>query len=367
MKKILHLTPPDINNGVYRYIFNHMKYMDRQAYRFAFLTKNPAGLQNTDEFRKYSFPVHALCSVERDDPDSFRKEIVRILGTGYDAIHLHTSYWRGFLIEEIAMELGLPQVIVHSHSTGIDVPGQEERMGLLEKHEAFKARFGPQYATDLCACSEMAGEWLYGKQIPKDSIHILRNAIEVERYHFHPQIRKEKREEWGLEGRLVIGNIGRYCYQKNQDFLLRVFARAHRRNPRLFLLLIGQGELLPELKRTAGYLGIGDDVLFLGLQEHVEEYLQAMYVFCLPSRFEVLAISAVESQTEGLPCLMADTVSRETAITDLARFLPLEEEVWEEALIKYPDHFCRERLDERIAESGYDIRQAARSLERLYD
>ena len=99
----------------------------------------------------------------------------------------------------------------------------------------------------------------------------------------------------------------------------------------------------------------------------MEEYLQAMDVFCLPSRFEGLAISAVEAQTAGLPCLMADTVSRETAITDLARFLPLEEEVWEEALIKYPDHFCRERLDERIAESGYDIRQAARSLERLYD
>ena len=65
MEKILHMTPPDINNGVYRYIFNHMRYMDMQKYQFAFLTKGAEELKLTEEYRQYGF-----------------KSIIYIIGSG---------------------------------------------------------------------------------------------------------------------------------------------------------------------------------------------------------------------------------------------------------------------------------------------
>ncbi len=367
MKKILHMTPPIINNGVYRYIFNHMQYIDQEKYQFTFLTKNPMGLKKTKEYRHYGFPVRAFSNVERDNPNGLRDEIVRILREGYDAIHLHTSYWRGFLIEQIAMELGVPRVIVHSHSTGIDEAGEKDREELFKKHHAYKEKFSLEYATDVCACSKLAGEWLYGEQIPKEKIQILPNAIHVERYHFQAQIRQEKRKELGIDNRIVVGNTGRYCYQKNQEFLLRVFAKARKENPALFLLFLGEGELLGELKKLAEELGIQRDISFLGWQEHAEDYLQAMDVFCLPSRFEGLAISAVEAQASGLPCLVSDAIDMGTALTDLVEFLPLVEELWIQKLVGCTKDFVRVWKDEEIAEKGYDICQAARRLEEFYD
>lgn len=367
MKKILHMTPPDINNGVYRYIFNHMQYMNLQKYQFSFLTKNIEGLKATEEFKKYNFRVHALRNVERDNPNGLRDEVIRILGEGFDAIHLHTSSWRGFMIEQVAMELGISRVIVHSHSTGIDETDEKVRVERFLQHNAYKEKFSMEYATDVCACSSLAGDWLFGPQIPRQVIQILPNAIDVHRYHFSPRVREEKRHNMGLEERVVVGNVGRYCYQKNQAFLLRAFAKALRRNRKLFLLLIGQGELVQELREQSKKLGVEKDVCFLGWQEHVEEYLQIMDVFCLPSRFEGLGISAVEAQTAGLPCILSDTIPEETALTDLVEFLPMDEEVWAEHILQYTNHFSRECRDGEIAEKGFDIRTAASHLEEFYE
>lgn len=367
--KVLHMTPPDINNGVYRYIFNHMRYMDMQKYRFAFLTKGAEELKLTQEYQQYGFSVYPLHNRQRDSREGLRQEVVRVLSQGYDAIHLHTSSWRGFLIEEIAMEMKVGRVIVHSHSTGIDVADESERKKQTEEHETYKKLFSMKYAayaTDICACSALAADWLFGSEIPREKIQILPNAIDVRRYSFQPEKRHAFRRRLNLEHRIVVGNVGRYSYQKNQEFLLRAFAKAYARNHSLFLLCLGEGVLLEKLKAMSGQFGIEDSVLFLEWKDNVEDYLQAMDVFCLPSRFEGLPISAIEAQAAGVKCLISEHVTEEVMITDLVTFLPLEEECWAEELAGYRADVYRGRQDEKIACAGYDIRSAARRLEELY-
>lgn len=364
--KILHMTPPDINNGVYRYIFNHMQYMDMQKYQFSFLTKGAEELRLTEEYRRYGFPVYMLHNRQRDSQEGLRQEVVRILSRGYDAIHLHTSSWRGFLIEETAIEMGVGKVIVHSHSTGIDVADERERRKQTEEHRWYKEQFSMEYATDVCACSVLAADWLFGSRIPKGQIQILPNAVDVKKYHFQPEKRQKIRACLNLENRIVIGNVGRYSYQKNQEFLLRSFAKAHPCNPSLFLLCLGEGALLEKLKTLSAQFGIENSVLFMEWTDHVEDYLQAMDIFCLPSRFEGLPISAIEAQAAGLRCLISENVTKEVRITDLVTFLPLEEVCWAEELAGSRIDTCRDRQDEKIAGAGYDIRLAARRLEELY-
>lgn len=367
MKKILHMTPPDINNGVYKYVFNQMKYIDQSKYRFDFLTRNEKDLMATKEYQQYHFKIQSFHNTERESKGGLREEITYILSQGYDTIHLHTSIWRGFLIEEIAMELKIPQVIVHSHSTGIDFSSQEDRDRLFRIHEQYKSAFDMSKATDICACSELAGEWLYGSQIPRNLIKIMPNAIEVEKYHFQPEVRRELRNKLGLSNRVVIGNVGRYCYQKNQEFLVKAFSRAYKNNKNIFLLLIGEGELQEEIRKLVVKLGIEDSVLCLNWQENVEEYLQIMDIFCLPSHFEGLPISVIEAQAAGLPCYVADTITREVKITDLVTFLPLIEEEWQYILEKSNINNNREHFDDEISKNGYDVRNAAVKLEQLYD
>ncbi len=367
MIKVLHMTPPDVNNGVYRYVFSHMQYMDRSRFQFAFLTKGAEKLRQTLEYKKYGFGIYELKGVQREGAERFRRESVQILENGFDILHLHTSSWRGFMIEEIAMEQKVPRVIVHSHSAGIDegVPKLwEERVRV---HESFKQQFSMKYATDVWACSAAAAKWLYGANIPSYRIRIMPNAIDIERYRFQPEKRFRLRQQMGLEDKLVVGNIGRYAFQKNQEFLLRVFAAAYGKDNRLHLLCLGEGEMLPRLRRLAETLGIEKSVSLIGWQKNAEDYLQVMDVFCLPSRFEGLPISVVEAQAAGLKCLVADTVTEEVKLTDLVSFLPLEEEQWVQELLHCNIQNHRECRDEEIIRAGYEIQSAAKKLEEMYE
>lgn len=366
-KKILHMTPPIINNGVYQYIFNHMAYMDRERFQFDFLTRNAKALAATEEYRKYGFSIQSFSSTERNDEEELRREITDILKQGYDAIHLHTSFWRGFLIEQIAMELNVPKVIVHSHSTWVDVADDKKREEMLRIHNAYKMKFDFRYATDVCACSALAGDWLYGERIPREKIQILPNAIDVEKYSFHPEIRDSVRKRLGVEDKTVIGSVGRYCYQKNQGFLIRAFAKAREQNKNLFLMLIGGGELRDELKKQIADAGLKDAVCCLNWQEKVQDYFQAMDVFCLPSLFEGLGITCIEAQAAGLRCLLADTIPEEAEVTDLVTFLPLDEQIWAEEIAQSRQAGDRGRKDKEIEAKGYDIRSAVKKLEKLYE
>lgn len=365
--RILHMTPPDVNNGVYRYIFNHMRYMDMGKYQFTFLTKGAEELKRTREYEQYKFPVYMLQNRQRDSALGLQREVAGILSQGYDMIHLHTSSWRGFLIEQTAMEMGMGKVIVHSHSTGIDVADEAERKRQREEHETYKKQFSMEYATDVWACSVFAADWLFGPGIPRERIQILPNAIDVRKYHFQPEKRRQIRAVLNVENRVLVGNVGRYSYQKNQEFLLRAFARAYTKNASLFLLCMGEGVIMERLKALSRQLDIEGSVLFLEWKNNVEDYLQAMDVFCLPSRFEGLPISAIEAQAAGLRCLISRHVTREVRITDLVTFLPLEEAAWGEELAGCGPDPHRDRQDEKIAGAGYDIRAAARRLEELYE
>lgn len=367
MKRILHMTPPDIKNGVYRYIFNHMQFMNMQKYSFSFWTKGAKELRETSEYKKYGFGIYELKGTQREDKDAFQKEIIEVLGQGFDILHLHTSSWRGFLIEEVAMELGIPKVIVHSHSTGIDVKDKEERVQRIHIHEIYQKQFSLKYATDVWACSHLAATWLFGTSVPLDKIQIMPNAIDTSRYCFDLKKRQQIRDKLKLHGKYVIGNIGRYTYQKNQAFLIRVIAELRKKRENVYFLCLGDGELLQELRELTETYGLKNHVSLMEWQEHTEDFLQAMDVFCLPSRFEGFPISAIEAQTAGLKCLISDTVTEEVKITDLVQFLPLEEQRWVNELLVGKNLEQREKWSEVVAKKGYDIKIAAKRLEKMYD
>lgn len=367
MKRILHMTPPILNNGIYKYIFGNLEYIDRSQYQFEFLTQNREGLMETDEYRKYRFPIQKISTTQRHSPERFRREIEKILSDGYDVLQLHTSYWRGFLIEEIAMELGIPKVIVHSHSTGIDVSDDQERASRLAVHESLKDQFDERYATHFWSCSHMAADWLFGKQIDRTKIRILPNAIDLQRYGYRNDIRERKRAQLGLEHKFVMGNTGRFEYQKNHEFLLRVFVKVYKRNPAARLLLAGEGENMDKIRNMAEEAGVSQAILFLGWREDVDELLQAMDVYCLPSWFEGFPIVLIEAQAAGLQCMVSSLVTNEASITECIHRMDLEEDNWVRAIEALADGYERQDTTAQLRAAGYDLPEQARALEKLYD
>lgn len=364
--KILHMTPPEVQNGVYQYIFNHMAFIDQSKYEFSFLTKAAGELRETKEYEKYRFPIYHLKGVQRNGRNEFEKEIRGILGQGFDVIHLHTSAWRGFLIEEIAMDMKIPKVVVHSHSSGIDFANEAQREEILRDHLYYKERFTMKYATDICACSGIAADWLFSDNISREQIQILPNAIDIKKFAIDKKVRNKMRYNLGIQDRIVLGNVGRYSFTKNQEFLVRCFAEAHTQNPQLFLILIGQGENISYIKGLVDELGMEEHIRCYGWMENIPGFLQAMDIFCLPSKFEGLPISVVEAQAAGLHCLVSDTVTRETNLTGLVEFLPLRRECWVDAIVQAEINEHRKCMDNLFDEAGYSMEASCQKLLGIY-
>lgn len=360
------MTPSVVKNGVYRYIFNHLKYIDRDRFEFSFLMQDPKELMKTEEYEKYRFEIRSFSIPQRVDPVRFRKEIVEILSDRYDVLHLHTSYWRGFMIEEIAMELGIPKVIVHSHSSSIDQADTREREEQRKIHEEMKRQFDETYATDFWACSHMAADWLYGPQIDRHRIKIMPNAIETAKYTFCERDRNHYRVKYGLDGKLVLGHTGRFEYQKNHRFLIEVFAEVHARIPHSVLVLIGEGPEEASVREWVCARGLAETVLFLGWRDDVAEWLQAFDIYCLPSRFEGLPISLIEAQAAGLQCIVSSFVTREVQITDQVDFLELDVQQWCEKIEECAEPYERQDTSDQIICAGYDMEQQVKLLEKEY-
>ena len=95
--------------------------------------------------------------------------------------------------------------------------------------------------------------------------------------------------------------------------------------PNVKLLLIGEGPDENKIKMIVKQQGLSNYVLFYGISDKVNELLQAMDVFILPSHFEGLPIVGVEAQAAGLPVIFSDKITREAKIINNVSFLSIKE------------------------------------------
>lgn len=284
----------------------------------------------------------------------------------YDVLHLNAFQGLSLSYLHIAKKSGVPIRIAHSHNTSLRKSAT--RPLKMAVHSITKEVYSED-ATQLWACSEGAAEFLFSHQVLlKRGYSFIPNGIDTQRFRFNPCVRNSVRKELNLEGKLVVGNIGRLCYQKNQDFLLDVFAETLTRNSESLLLLVGEGEDKRTLVQKAESLGISDKVLFYGLTERAEHLLWAMDVFVLPSRFEGLPVTGVEAQAAGLPCIFSDAVPEDCKLTDGTRFLPLckQPAVWAEAIIQMAVQSDRIAAFDMVRAAGFDSETVAMQIESAY-
>ena len=181
-------------------------------------------------------------------------------------------------------------------------------------------------------------------------------------------MRAKVRKDLGIENKLVIGNVGRLCYQKNQEYLLEVFAKLQSQRSASVLLLIGEGELKAELQQKTEQLGVADKVIFYGVTDKVQELLWAMDEFAFPSRFEGLGIVVVEAQAAGLPVICSDNVPDEAVVTDLVQKVKLSSGVdsWTESILNCQANSDRLAANEQVQKSGFAVADVAKRIERVY-
>jgi glycosyltransferase involved in cell wall biosynthesis len=114
----------------------------------------------------------------------------------------------------------------------------------------------------------------------------------------------EIRSELGLgSSEFVLGSAAHLKAWKRIDRLL--LAAAKLKNPKLRLLIVGDGPDRQRLETVVDDLGISETVIFTGTRLHVGDYLQLMDAFCLPSTsLESFGNATVEAMGMGVPSIV---------------------------------------------------------------
>lgn len=353
--------------GVSAIIFNIYKNIDRSKVQFDFLSPNKTTYEpHRKEIEEMGGNLYGL-NINKNkiiNKILLAKRLNEFLKKHkYDIIHINSgSYFFNLQVAVIAKKNKIERIIVHSHNT---LNGKNKIKNWLVK---LAKPILNLYATDFLSCSQKAAKDMFTKKVLKEKTVILKNGINVEKFKFKEEIRKKVRKELNIEEEFVIGNVGRFTKQKNQEFLIECFNEIHKIDHNTILILVGEGELENKLKQKATDLQLMKNIRFLGFREDVNEIMQAFDVFLLPSLFEGLPIVGVEAQAAGLRCIMSDTITKEVDQSNHVKFLNLEKDSlqdWANEILRNRE-YARQEIYNKILQSGYDIKDTAKTLLSIY-
>lgn len=352
-------------SGVSSFIMNLYRNTDHTKIQFDFLVMNPSDVSYESEIKKMGgtvFFVQSPLSIKTIFSSiSQINNFFKNNADNYSVVHLHTVT-TAFVTLRLAKKYGIKKRIVHSHST---IFSQNKLKNFMHHLLVINLK---NYANVFWACSEKAGEFLYGKRfMRKENVKIIYNAIDCEEYKFNEIIRKEYRKFMGLTDNFVIGHVGRFDDIKNQTFLICSFYDVIQKKENAVLILVGIGPKLEEVKKLVKDKGIEDRVLFLGYREDIYNIMQAIDIFVLPSIKEGLPVVAVEAQASGLECILSSSITREVNLGKI-EYLDLEIGLWNNALWKERDSHSHNRYDayDVIKSSVFNMKNEALRVEKYY-
>lgn len=257
-------------------------------------------------------------------------------------------------LELLAAKLGGAKVRVFRSSNSNTTTGSKKQL-VLHKICMFMPKY---FANVRIAPSTEAAEYMFGKHCVKNGrAKLLHNAVDTTIYCYDEIARKSLRAEFGFnDNDFIIGHIGRFNQQKNHKFLIKIFNEVHKKRSDSYLVLVGSGELENQVKEQIKKLGIENNVIFAGLRNDVPKILSAFDMFLLPSLYEGMPNTVIEAQATGLPCVIADTITKEADITGLVSYLPLKDEAkWANVLLKCSSLERNRITKEYFVRNKYDI------------
>ncbi|HET9258376.1 MAG TPA: glycosyltransferase [Pseudonocardiaceae bacterium] len=267
-----------------------------------------------------------------------------------DVVHLHSA--KAGLAGRLAVRGGRPTLFQPHGWSWLAARGATARGALA--WERLAARW-----TDLLVCvGEGEAAHAQHRRVVARQV-VIRNGVDLS--HFTPAdepARIAAREELGVrrETPLVVC-LGRVTRQKGQDVLLAAWPAVRRRRPPALLCVVGEGDLLPALRRCAP-----PGVRFVPPVIDPRPWYAAADVVVLPSRWEGLSLTLLEALASGCPVVISDIPGLVEAVTDgVGERVPVNDpDALARALISrltQPELRAAERRTAALAARAFDVRQ----------
>ena len=361
MKRVLCIISNMNAGGAETFLMKTYRQLDKTKYQMDFCINVPEKCFYEDEILSLGGKIYMISSKSASLKD-FKKQLYDVVNLNdYKYVLRITSNATGFMDLKIAHKAGA-KICAARSSNSSDGGSLKSKVA----HKLGRIMYG-KYINVKIAPSDLAAEYTFGKKAYESgAVNILHNAIDIDRFGFNADMRCRIRSEFGLsDDTTIVGHVGRFMIQKNHAFLLEIFSEYLKINGKSTLMLVGGGELESTIKQKASELGISDKIIFTGVRSDIPALLSAMDVFVFPSLYEGMPNTVIEAQATGLPCLIADTITREADITGLVHYLPLgDADAWAHLVADLPQ-VKRETPMQKFKENGYDIETVAEQFIKL--
>lgn len=330
----------EVANGVASFQMNYLRKLDPQKVIVDFALLFDRETPYADEIKERGGRIFILPPISKIEEHA--KACKQILDEGnYQIIHDNSTV-RTIPIMWYAKKKKIPVRILHSHNAQLGGSKQKEIINRIVI-PLLRAQ-----ANEFLACSELAGQALFGKR----KFKVIPNVIDSESSanKFNLNCRLQTREKFRIGNKFVVITVGRISEQKNPFFAIDVFDHVAQKLPESEYWWVGGGSQEKELKEYVEKKGLKEKIRFLGTRTDVKDLYQAADCFFLPSLFEGLPVTAIEAQAFGLPCVLSDSITKELIYTDLVEYISLRSshEVWANTIVdkakakKDRDHYWRE-------------------------
>jgi glycosyltransferase involved in cell wall biosynthesis len=369
MKNILIYTEKWASGGIESILSELIRNIDKSNLNINILVAKKESDFFCDELDKSNVNIYEVLKNRINNPIlrtlktilSIRSEIKK---RKPDVMHINIYNSVGLIYALIARTCGIKRIIIHAHNSGID--NDKFKIKIFANIVSKKILTRKDYS--YIACSKEAADFCFDTKRIKN-YEILKNGIHTERFIFNKKIRLEYRKKYNIEKNcIVIGHVGRFASQKNHEYIIKIFKELNIKKPNTKLFLIGTGELIESIKLKVKELGLDSSVVFVGVTNKVNEYMQLFDFFIFPSNYEGLGIVAIEAQASGLKCLLSNRVPEIVKISDNVQFFDINERCisdWVNEIVKNTK-YERKNIYSLVKEKGFDIKDSALKLERKY-
>lgn len=370
--KILMVAGSMHMGGLENQLMHFLRNVDRNKYQIDFTSNEPDAFFRK-EIESLGGGFIIISSNSRKNPIKYCLELYRIMKDGkYDIVHSHELFHSGINLF-IAKLAKVKSRFAHAHSwCEGDQTGGDYSIGRKIYHSSMRFLIN-NCSTVQLACSSWAGNFLYGKKVVNgSSFHLIYNSIDTSLYldNYNQIETGDFCEEDGWKNVIYVARI---CALKNHFFLTGVAKELKQRNQKIRFLFVGDGEekIKKELEEIIEKNQLEEYIQLLGEREDVDVLLRKSSAFVTPSKYEGMPLVMLEAQATGLPCISADTYSREVDFDiGMVRWLDLSEgiKVWTDTI---EEVVTRPRADKEkvvcaINRKGFDSKIFTRKLCTLY-
>ncbi|HTS66936.1 MAG TPA: N-acetyl-alpha-D-glucosaminyl L-malate synthase BshA [Candidatus Acidoferrales bacterium] len=212
---------------------------------------------------------------------------------GLDVLHVHYAIPHS-IAAMLAQQMLAPKrrvpIVTTLHGTDITLVGVDPSYFPI-------TRFGIEKSDGVTSISDYLRRQTVEVFGVQNEIRVIKNFVNCDLYH--PDNEKKGAALYAPHGAKLLIHLSNFRPVKRVVDCVRILAEVRKTVPAR-LLMVGDGPDRGAAEHLARTLGVSDDVLFLGKQNHVERLIPLAHVLLMPSDLESFGLVALEAMACGV-------------------------------------------------------------------